>query len=31
VAESGLWNVDFVYDTYDPAALDMLEEQIRTL
>jgi hypothetical protein len=31
IAESGLWNVDFVYDTHDPAALDVLEEQIRSL
>ncbi len=31
IAESGLWNVNFVYDTYDPAVLDVLEEQIRML
>jgi hypothetical protein len=29
IQDSGLWNVDFVYGTYEPTGLDVLEARIR--
>ena len=31
IRESGLWNVNHVYDEFRPAALDILESRIRAM
>jgi hypothetical protein len=30
IRDSGLWNMNHVYESYDPASLDLLEFQIRS-
>jgi hypothetical protein len=31
IRDSGLWNVNFVFDQYDPSSLDVLEAYVRSV